>query len=96
MLNIKKLFPDRSVAFFISSNENIDLALFPDCTCFSLPSSNSVKDLYGLSQCDYIIGPPSTFSAWAAYHGDTYLYFIENPAAEITLSKFKKGLDIWK
>lgn len=96
MLNFKKLFPDQSVAFFVSSNENIDLTLFPDCTCFSLPNSNSVKDLYGLSQSDYIIGPPSTFSAWAAYHGSKYLYFIEDPAVEITLSNFKKGLDIWK
>jgi len=96
MLNIKRIFLNRSITFFISSNEVIDLSVFKDCNCFNIPDSTSTKDLYGLGICNYIIGPPSTFSGWASYYGNTPLYFIENPEEEITLSSFKDILEIWK
>ncbi|MCY1723260.1 hypothetical protein OU798_23120 [Prolixibacteraceae bacterium Z1-6] len=95
MLNIKRLFPGRSIAFFISSNEKIDLSLFTDCNCFIITNSTPTKDLYGLSISDYIIGPPSTFSGWASYYGNTPLNFIENPNKEIELSSFKHISEIW-
>lgn len=96
MLNIKNLFRGYSVAFFISSNEKIDLSVFTDCNCFIIPNSTSTKDLFGLGLSDYIIGPPSTFSGWASYYANTPLYFIENPDEEITISSFKNILEIWE
>ncbi len=96
MLNIKNLFFNYSVAFFISSDEKIDLSAFTDCNCFRIPNVNSTKDLYGLSCCNYIIGPPSTFSGWASYYNNIPIYFIENPDEEITLSSFKHIFEIWE
>lgn len=95
MLNIKKIFPNQTVAFFITSNNDIDLSSFSDCVCFDITNKNPAKDLYGLSCCNYIIGPPSTFSGWASYYGNTPLCFIENPDEEMTQSSFKHILEIW-
>jgi hypothetical protein len=96
MLNIKKIFANHSITFFISSNEIIDLSVFSNCNCFSIPDSTSTKDLYGLSISNYIVGPPSTFSGWASFYGNTPLYFIENPDEYIKLSSFKSIFEIWK
>lgn len=96
MLNVKKIFPNKSVVFFISSNEKIDMKAFKGCTCFSIPNSSATKDLYGLSTTDYLIGPPSTFSGWASYYGNTPLYFIEDPNEEVSQESFKHILEIWK
>ncbi|MDD4728555.1 MAG: hypothetical protein PHN55_07370 [Dysgonamonadaceae bacterium] len=95
MLEIKEIFPDQNVAFFISSNEKIDLSKFSECNCFTIPNSNAAKDLYGLSLTDYIIGPPSTFSGWASYYGNTPLYFIEDISEEIKKESFFQIFDIW-
>jgi len=96
MLNILKLFPEKTVSFFISSNEKIDLQRFKDCECFLIPDGTATKDLYGLSISDYLIGPPSTFSGWASYYGNTPLYFIENPNNEISKDSFQNILEIWE
>lgn len=96
MLNIQKIFKTQSVAFLISSNENIDLSVFEGCRCFVIPDSSPTKDVHGLSICDYIIGPPSTFSGWASYYGKTPLYFIEDPNEEITETSFKHISEIWE
>lgn len=75
--SLKSEFPESKVKFFLSSNELIDQTTFPpNADFFSLPDSNPSKDLYALSQCDYIVGPPSTFSRWAAYSGEKPIRFI--------------------
>jgi hypothetical protein len=42
-----------------------------------------VEDLYALAGCDAIVGPPSTFSAWASFYGERPLHHVEDPAAPI-------------
>lgn len=96
MRKILRFFPEKKITFLIASNESINLSSFSDIDCFSISNSSSVKDLYGLSICDYIIGPPSTFSGWASLMGNVPLYFIEDIHAEITQSSFKLILEIWK
>jgi hypothetical protein len=95
MEQIVDLFPEDKVSFFIASNENVSMSDFAGLNCFSLPNSFAVKDLYGLGLCDYIIGPPSTFSAWASLYGDVPLYFIEDIKNFVTLDVFKKIKDLW-
>ncbi|HVI45335.1 MAG TPA: alpha-1,2-fucosyltransferase [Chitinophaga sp.] len=52
-------------------------------------SRNNVKtDHYLMSQCDYLIGPPSTFTMWASFMGDKPVHFIESPAEKMMLEKF--------
>ena len=33
----------------------------------SLASGTALEDLHGLAKCDFILGPPSTFTMWAAF-----------------------------
>lgn len=93
---IENMFSDQIVTFFISSNEKVDFYKFKTVDYFSIPNGEATMDLYGLSLCDYIIGPPSTFSGWASYYGNKPLYFIENPEDGISISSFKYITEIWK
>lgn len=95
MQSIRLLFQDKEIAFFIACNEKIDLSSFANIHCFSIPESSSVKDMLGLSQCDYIIGPPSTFSGWASLMGNVPIYFIENLSEKVNQNSFKPILEIW-
>ncbi|MBP5722772.1 MAG: hypothetical protein J6X18_04245 [Bacteroidales bacterium] len=46
-------------------------------------------DQYIMSLCDYIIGPPSSFSGWASYMGDVPLYQIRDTKHLLSLEDFK-------
>lgn len=95
MLKFQELFKEKSVVFFIASNDKVNFSIFDSCEYFSIPDSNAVKDLYGLGKCNYIIGPPSSFSGWASYYGNKPISFIENPKQEIKISSFRNIMDIW-
>ena len=56
------------VGFMICSNAAHDPAHFAGLTWRAGPGSVP-SDLYAMSRCDYILGPPSTFSSWAAFLG---------------------------
>lgn len=78
------------VRFLICSNEPFDLRN-DDAELFQMEPlfpSDCMTDLYGLSQCDYIIGPPSTFSQWASYTGNRPLNVIYREGEEIKLEDF--------
>lgn len=66
------LYPEKRIKFFISTNENLDLSDFK-YSYFFIKDSCAITDLYALSRCDYIIGPPSSFSRWASFYGKTPL-----------------------
>ena len=89
MENIAKIFGDHPVAFIICSNENIDLDFFSGLNVFKGPG-HFVADLHSLSLCDYIAGPPSTFSMWASFYGTKPLWRIENTKQIPTLTLFKE------
>jgi len=55
--------------------------LFSDCP--------PIEDHYLMSQCDYLMGPPSTFNMWASYMGDVPLYHIYEATATILLKDFE-------
>lgn len=63
-----------NVVFYISSNEKISDSFFERFKIIEKPLDSAVADLYALSQCDYIIGPPSTFNCWASFIGNVPLY----------------------
>lgn len=84
---VEALFPGRRVSFLICSNEP------PDAETFSrfdyTPGSNHfVEDMYALAECDYIVGPPSTYTMWASFYGATPLYMIADPDRTPTLEEF--------
>lgn len=75
---IIKLFPEKKVVFFIASTERIQETSFSEIDFFQIPEATGPIDLFALSKCDYIFGPPSTFSNWAAFYGNRPIQFIEN------------------
>ncbi len=48
------------------------------------------SDLQALAACDYVLGPPSSFSSWAAYFGGVPLLRIEDPHAPFALEHFRR------
>jgi Glycosyl transferase family 11 len=77
------------VSFLICSDEKILTNHFEGLDCYQLSDAISIEDLNTLSFCDYIIGPPSTFSMWASFYGQVPLCIIASKSQEISLSQFK-------
>ena len=97
MLNVKKLYKDRNVSFFISSNEDFPLDIFNGCHCsrFGQEPSGAILDLYTLSLCDRIIGPFSSYSRWASFIGEVPLCFLETREQQFTEDSFSKIIDFF-
>lgn len=70
---------DHTIRFLLSSNEFIPSEPFHGLNHLRLNGS-AVQDLYSLAGCDYLIGPPSTFGAWASWHGLVPRYVIHDPS----------------
>lgn len=83
-----RIFRDRKIAFVICSNE-MDL-FFSHDERFSVyrEERHFITDLYLLAKCDYIIGPPSTFSIWASFYGGVPLYMIKDISIPVTDENF--------
>ncbi|WP_298487921.1 alpha-1,2-fucosyltransferase [uncultured Maribacter sp.] len=95
MLHLKTFFPSLKVGFLLCSNESLNPSNFEENDVFKLNNSSAAMDIYGLSQCDYIIGPPSSFSSWSAYFGNKPLYFLKTSDCKFNLSDFKTGENSW-
>ena len=89
---LKLLFSPKNqeISFMICTNDHeIQYSnLFKDKNIFHSGGSQ-ITDLCVLSRCDYIIGPPSTYSAWASFYGDVPLAYINKKDQIIKLSDFK-------
>ena len=59
-----------------------------------LMRGNAVEDLYMLSECDYVMGPPSTYSLVAVMYRDIPLLRMDTATANFTLADFKP-FDYW-
>lgn len=75
MRELSALFHGRRTTFLLSSDRPQDPARFPGVRA-EVSTGRYVEDLYCLSQCDLIVGPPSTFSQWASWFGGVPLYVI--------------------
>lgn len=71
----------RKVAFLVCSDEKQGPELF-DGLNVTVSSSEPVVDMYALAQCDFIVGPNSSFSHWASFWGDVPLHVLDWKAAE--------------
>jgi hypothetical protein len=80
----------KKVRFLLCSNEKIDLYNYKHPDCFIIPNTSGPQDLYALSKCNYIIGPPSSYSQWASFLGKVPVKFIMYSNEKIDLSDFSK------
>ena len=81
-------FPGSRVAFLVCSNESRDLQEFPGLAVGFGPGS-PIGDLYALAGCDYIVGPYSTFTAWASFYGNKPLWHPPKLEAAAALAEFQ-------
>lgn len=88
MSQMETLLAPRKVSFFISTNGEVSDIITKNHQTFRIEQGNMAHDLYGLSCCDYIMGPPSTFSKWAALVGNVPLCHIGNSNQQLTLDDF--------
>lgn len=88
MKQVKDLFKNKSIVFLICSDEKQDSEMFAGLkTLFG--TGHFIEDLYILASCDYIIGPPSTFTMWASFYGRVPLYKISDIDMSPQLNGFK-------
>jgi len=78
----------RKMRFIICSNERVNEELFK-AVDFILAPGHLVEDMYILSSCDLIIGPPSTYSTWAAFYGNKPIYQLTNVSQSPQSQDFK-------
>jgi hypothetical protein len=81
MRSLAAMVTPRRAAFLVCSDETQDRSVVGDLPV-TLSTLGPVQDLWALSRCDLLIGPPSTFSAWAAFLGRTPLWQVEDPHRE--------------
>lgn len=79
----------KQVRFLLCSNERLDDALFSDFSIIKQQGSDMMVDLYGLSRCNYIMGPPSTYSQWASFYGKKPLKVLDKASLTISLDDFE-------
>lgn len=85
---VERLFLNQKVRFMICSDEQLDVPNFADISICKGPGS-AIEDMYALAACDYIMGPPSTFSGWASFFGDVPIYFIHDINDNVMLADFR-------
>lgn len=92
-----KNYNSKPLKFLLCSDETITDREFEGIDCFSITNTTPIEDLFGLSLCDFIIAPPSTFSMWASFFGDVPIFIISNRSTRISKDGFKLlcSLDIF-
>ncbi|QEF99350.1 hypothetical protein Mal15_34140 [Stieleria maiorica] len=61
--------PGRRVRFLVCSNEQLDEKAFAGLKISRGPGT-ALRDMYALAETDWMMGPPSTFTGWAALIGN--------------------------
>lgn len=93
MKKMAELFPQKRILFVVCSNENLDEKKYSDFETKNrklwFPRQDFINELFLLSRCDWIIGPPSTYSHWASFYGSAPCLHLISKEQNINLSEFK-------
>ncbi|HEV2761361.1 MAG TPA: hypothetical protein VGV38_00100, partial [Pyrinomonadaceae bacterium] len=87
MRQAESLFPGRRVSFLVCSNAEHVGGAFEGFR-HTRGTGHLVEDLYALAGCDYLVGPPSTFTMWASLYGGVPLCMVEDPRRALRLEDF--------
>lgn len=86
------LHPDRQIDVYVCSNDPaLNRQLFSKRLShvnFFFPNGTPAQDLCLLSECDYLIGAPSTFTLVASMYRDTPLYWMADTCHQLTEDSF--------
>lgn len=85
-------FASSHLKFLIFSNEKVERENFSNQLDICVSQGTVAEDLAALSLCDFVLGPPSTFSWIANYIGRNRYYVIYDPAKEISYQDFSDSI----
>ena len=88
MRRVIQIFGRQKVQFLICSNETIETSYFSEFN-YNIGNNHIVEDLYSFAQCDYILGPPSTYTMWASFIGQVPLYKMFSSDVPFSLDDFQ-------
>lgn len=77
----------KKIRFVICSNEAIDTSAFTQQD-FQMGPGHLVEDMYIFAGCNFILGPPSTYTRWASFYGNVPLYQLDDLGKVMRLSAF--------
>ncbi len=86
MRRIEAQFPAQRVAFLVCSNAKIHPNDFDGLNVHYGPG-HIVEDMYSFAETDLLIGPPSTYTAWASFYGDVPLAFMQSSDQSIDVAE---------
>lgn len=92
MRQLTELFPRRRVAFLICSNAPQPASAFANLDV-TFGTGHEVEDLYALAACDYVVGPPSTYTLWASFYGNVPLVQMINAQTSPAITDFAPARD---
>ncbi len=88
MKELADQFPGRKTAFLVCSDEPRHEREFPGLSV-GFGSRVAVEDLCALARCDYVMGPVSSFSQWASFHGHKPLLHLRDRNDRVGLNRFR-------
>lgn len=78
------------IHFLLCSNEKVDCEKYKIAgLSVSQPGKSSIEDLCLLSKADYVMGPPSTYSFWAAMYGNKKRCILSDSNMSISWNDFR-------
>lgn len=80
--------PEKRVRFLVCSNAKQDERLFEGLD-YAMGNNHPLEDMYAFAQCDLLIGPPSTYTAWASFYGSVPLFVLHDSSVTFCSDDFR-------
>ena len=90
MRSIESLYPGKAVAFLVCSNAKCSQEDFAGLNVH-FGTGHIIEDMYALADCDLIVGPPSTYTGWASFYGETPIVVLESADQSIDLEPIQRS-----
>lgn len=75
---VQESFATQNLSFFIATDEEQEIHIFKELNT-TIRVGFPIENLYSLAKCDFLIGPSSSYIAWAALYGKVPLFTIQSP-----------------
>jgi len=85
--SIRNSFSNKKIGFFIATDEEQDKKIYREFDCI-VRVGYPLENLYSLSLCDFLVGPPSSYIGWSSLYGKNTLITITSPNEEFNYSKY--------
>jgi len=72
---LRNSFTNKKIGFFIATDEDQDEKIYTEIDCI-VRVGYPLENLYSLSLCDFLVGPPSSYIGWASLVSETELISI--------------------